>query len=69
MAGGGERVLHHLDASRGLVGRRTLDGLDEARLVGAWTARRPRLRRFVLDELIAHPWLFERALTHVVGAR
>lgn len=34
-----------------------------------WTARRPRLRRFVLDELIAHPWLFERALTHVVGAR
>jgi flavin-dependent dehydrogenase len=35
-----------------------------ARLAGGLVAlaRRPALRRFTLDRLIAHPWIFERAL-------
>jgi flavin-dependent dehydrogenase len=34
-----------------------------------WMARHPRLRRMAIDRLIAHPWLFERALRAAVTPR
>lgn len=39
-----------------------------ARLAGAlvWAARRPGLRRFIINRLIATPWLFEKALARAV---